>query len=614
MARMIPEIPREFDPSSHEATAFQALSRLPDDYYVFHSLSLVTINQRNFFREREIDFLVVNQQKGILCIEVKAGSRIHHENGQWCYSNGTLMPHDGPYKQAESAKHYLMSAFDEQQDNNIRALKSKCKFLHAVWFLDMPRSHFSQLTLPTEADRRITLCGDDLENPTPAIERIFRIEVSNATQPLLDGEFRLLMEKFFAPRFDLIPTPKYQNQRMLEGFNKLLAEQTRILDFLEEQPTAVINGAAGTGKTMIAVEKARRNSVAGEKVLFLCYNRLLRDNLDQTHRHSEDASYNEQFGNVDFYTISGLAQKYAGSYDDWEGLEEWLYKEDFPYKHVIIDEGQDFALLPTKEESDRNVEIIDELREAALQSGGTFYLFYDRNQAIQGERNRTYDLPSYITDSDCRLTLYQNCRNTSAISQTSLTPLQLPQKRWSGSKVIDPWSVRVEKPVFHLLDDESLIVETVNKVLDDLQAKDVTDIVLLTVGTMAYTALRDGLESLDEGADKYWYYCYKRKRYRMTTAQRFKGLEATAIIMVDLKPDSFAGKNGMVFYVGASRAKLFLDFVAVIPEGEYKNVIQSVKETEPVNKSAKRLRNVIQDLFHAKVEDTRLSSVSEINP
>ena len=264
MARMIPEIPHEFDPASHEGAAFQALSRLPDDYYVFHSLTLVTINQRNFFKEREIDFLVVNQQKGILCIEVKAGSGIHYENGQWYYTNGTLMPHDGPYKQAESAKYYLMSAFEMQQDNNIRSLKSKCKFLHAVWFLDMPRSRFSQLTLPLEADRRITLCGDDLENPTTAIERIFKTEVSNATQPLLDGEFRLLMEKFFAPRFDLIPTPKYQNQRMLEGFNKLLAEQTRILDFLEEQPTAVINGAAGTGKTMIAVEKARRNSVAGK--------------------------------------------------------------------------------------------------------------------------------------------------------------------------------------------------------------------------------------------------------------------------------------------------------------------------------------------------------------
>jgi hypothetical protein len=40
--------------------------------------------------------------------------------------------------------------------------------------------------------------------------------------------------------------------------------------------------------------------------------------------------------------------------------------------------------------------------------------------------------------------------------------------------------------------------------------------------------------------------------------------------------------------------------VTVIPETEYKNVIQSVKENEPVNKSAKRLRNVIQDLFRAK--------------
>ena len=61
----------------------------------------------------------------------------------------------------------------------------------------------------------------------------------------------------------------------------------------------------------------------------------------------------------------------------------------------------------------------------------------------------------------------------------------------------------MEKPVFHLLNDDSMIKETVNKVLDDLQAKDITDIVLLTVGTMDYTALRDGLESPDEGEDKY---------------------------------------------------------------------------------------------------------------
>lgn len=49
--------------------------------------------------------------------------------------------------------------------------------------------------------------------------------------------------------------------------NQLLYEQYRLLDFLEDQPTAVINGAAGTGKTMIAVEKARRNSIDGEAIM-----------------------------------------------------------------------------------------------------------------------------------------------------------------------------------------------------------------------------------------------------------------------------------------------------------------------------------------------------------
>ena len=66
---------------------------------------------------------------------------------------------------------------------------------------------------------------------------------------------------------------------MIEQMNQLLREQYKLLDFLEDQDTAVINGAAGTGKTMLAIEKARRHSIEGEKVLFLCYNRMLCDKL-----------------------------------------------------------------------------------------------------------------------------------------------------------------------------------------------------------------------------------------------------------------------------------------------------------------------------------------------
>lgn len=81
----------------------------------------------------------------------------------------------------------------------------------------------------------------------------------------------------------MIPSPKAIDIAMIDQMNQLLHEQYRLLDFLEEQNSAVINGAAGTGKTMIAVEKARRHSINGEKVLFMCYNRLLCDYLIKVH-------------------------------------------------------------------------------------------------------------------------------------------------------------------------------------------------------------------------------------------------------------------------------------------------------------------------------------------
>ena len=41
MAIMCPDTPKEFDKYSFEDLAFSALEKLPDDYYVFHSFSIV---------------------------------------------------------------------------------------------------------------------------------------------------------------------------------------------------------------------------------------------------------------------------------------------------------------------------------------------------------------------------------------------------------------------------------------------------------------------------------------------------------------------------------------------------------------------------------------------
>ena len=105
MAHMIPLVPKEFDPKSDEGVVFNALKKLPDDYYVFHSVS-ATVVENGVLYERELDFVVANSKKGILCIEAKNGSNINYDGTMraWKYSSGRIMDHDGPYNQIATAK------------------------------------------------------------------------------------------------------------------------------------------------------------------------------------------------------------------------------------------------------------------------------------------------------------------------------------------------------------------------------------------------------------------------------------------------------------------------------------------------------------------------------
>ena len=93
MATMIPGRPREYDPRSRECEIYAALEQLPDDYYVVHSYTLLsTINDE--VRENEADFVVFHKDRGLVCIEAKAG-RVGYSDGEWRYASGRAMRHGG---------------------------------------------------------------------------------------------------------------------------------------------------------------------------------------------------------------------------------------------------------------------------------------------------------------------------------------------------------------------------------------------------------------------------------------------------------------------------------------------------------------------------------------
>ena len=618
-AHMVPPTPKDFDPRSKEGVVFNALKKLPEDYYVLHSTNVIYVDSRKKLVDREIDFVVINKKLGALCIEAKKGDGITYHDRNWYYTGGDKMKHNGPYNQVATVKRDLRDKIKNHESEDIREISKRFKMLHAVWFFGMPKESFLEKNqaLPEDALIDLTMFSDDLEDPKTAIEKIFSIKVPVPFDDekvfqtnLTDDEFRFLIEQVFCPHFNLIPSPKAKNDIIAEGMNQLLREQYVLLDFLEEQDSAVINGVAGTGKTMIATEKARRHSEKGESVLFLCYNTLLNKKLIRDNKESKNNSHNKMYKYVDFMTLSKLTKEKTGNFQDYIGLMNWLkeceyHPEKFGYKHVIIDEGQDFGLVNNVDRSEteakQNCSIINSLQTVVKNAGGTFYLFYDKYQMIQGGESVRYELPDCIADSDCKLTLHCNCRNTEQIAKTSVTPLRDEKNRAIKAQTACSWYEPVT-PVMHIVGSENKAIKSIHAILDKYAEQHIEDVVILTPGSLNYCCLADKfITDSSEEYEGYKIYPYRGVNYRVTTCIKFKGLEADAIIVIDLKKDSFKGYKGMEFYVGSSRAKQYLDFVAEIVPNEYKEILDFFAPGAKIKNEPDRLRIAIGRVFSADV-------------
>lgn len=553
---MIPHVPNDFAPESREGDMFFSLQKLPDDYYVFHSFRIINIIDSEW-KENEIDFVIFNRNKGIICLEAKAG-HIHCEEGIWYYSSGKEMR--DPFAQANSNKWKLNNEIYSFYHNN--EILKHCKMLSAVWFPSVSISALSKIVLPTNASKELILTSEDLVDPKNSIERIFSIHTSvkeygkmiSVESGLTKEEANSLLHNILCPSFNILPSKTLELDYKREKFNSLISEQCNLLNYLEEQRSAVINGAAGTGKTMIALEKARRHSVKGEKVLFMCFNVKLKEFLER----------NYNYPNVDFYTIGGFACKLCNTQTaDFNDLELRLLEieeaRSFPYQHVIIDEGQDFGQSRIEEAN-----ILKQLEDIILSSDhGTFYVFYDKLQLVQSAK-----LPAFIDEADCRLTLYKNCRNTRKIAETSFKPLQKEPKLFDSA---------IAGTLPKIIFTDSEINAPLDKAIHDILENGITNIQIISCAPSGCSAVEEYLT--DSGN-----YLYRKTEIAFTTCRKFKGLEADAVILIDVDYNTICYQNKL-FYVGASRARLDLFILCNLSDEDCVKVIQDygsfVKKNNP---------------------------------
>ena len=367
LAKMIPSNVDDFNDSYGEKQVFSALrDGLPDDYTVLHSFRWSKRANNNRIEWGEADFTVFHPRYGFLVIEVKSGGIIL-ESGNWYYErtdNYARYPMKDPLEQANRSKYNLKHLID-----GILPTTEYCWIESAVWFPSL-NDKKAIPNMPNTYHPEIVLMEWALNNTKQAIENAYRFYCSEQ-RTLLSPESAKLIVSALAPAFHAIPNFSSIHTEQEYTFLRLTNEQNSLLDYLDEQPTATIQGSAGTGKTILAVEKAKRLAKDGN-VLFLCFNRFLMDDLRAKHQ--------EYKGSIDFYNLPTLVKAKAIKSDTGvptdEEITEYLCqydaKGDWNYRHIIIDEGQDFH--------NEHLELLSAIAQCQK---GSFYIFFDKNQLVQ---------------------------------------------------------------------------------------------------------------------------------------------------------------------------------------------------------------------------------------
>lgn len=524
MAKIYPKFVDDFHGSYGENQIFESLKKLNDDWIIIHSVNWQKQNINGRISWGEADFLIMNQNYGILVVEVKSGG-ISYKDGNWYqtrFDNGLTTKMKNPFSQANRSKYKIKDLIEDTFGYSEKVFVDKI-----VWFPSITKDDFKKIKLPLEYNENLILTKDSLSIPEQSLKNSFRYY--NSTH--FNNISNLAYEKIFnmiLPEFNLIPALSSKKDEIEYRFAQLTKEQEKVLEFVEFQNTIAIEGSAGTGKTFIALEYARRNSEVG-KVLFLCFNRYLYKFLES----------NYICNNVEYYNIHSFISNKNNKrvlLTDNNMLKE-LKEIDFSslnYNFIVIDEAQDF-----------DFNIIKYLYELSIDKKINFVIFYDKNQQVIKS-----NFSNILKDFDCKLTLKNNCRNTIKIQSTINSIFNLPLSYYC-------YSIEGRMPNVFYSENKNNIIKDIEKKIDSLLSSGYTfeDITILTLKT-EIDSLLYGVERI--GRYKISSNLINNESIFFTTSKKFKGLESNVIIVIDYDFKNKDEEYIRNYYVSTSRAKMDL--------------------------------------------------------
>ncbi|WP_417360915.1 MULTISPECIES: NERD domain-containing protein [Gammaproteobacteria] len=551
MSRMLPFRPHS-DTTKSEQWVFNqlAVDSALDGYVILHSLGLARHKRKTY---AECDFVVIGPL-GVYCLEVKGG-HVSRQGGVWTigWPGKSYTSMEGPFKQAQSARGTLL------HEVRARLGKDLIRRVPFGWGVMLPDVQFVEQD--PEWNQECIFDERDKEFPVSnylrkLAEYTLAHEASRGRKlqtPLSPRDIKAIVHSFRAD-FDLVPGI---TSLIRESHNELLSlsdEQYSSLETLLHpgNPRVICEGSAGTGKTVLAAEAARRLAQSGLRVLFLCFNRNLASQLQQ----QEFAKHK----NITLHTIWGILYQLVGKAFPGQILEGKQFKavlamaeeaaitatetgELNPYDVLVIDEAQD-VLAPDV------MNALDWFLSEGM-SGGRWVMFLDTALQASVYNKLEDNLYSHLSSRAMNLKLSINMRNPVTIAREAamVTGTMPPKCRRQFIAPVDYRTIHGAKTVHKV--SMSLITHLIS------EGADPSDIVLLSFRAPSEAFYVDGYSSigkkvhvLDGDKDD-----IPMGAIPAASIPAFKGLESEIVIIGDLPEGEMNEWQIANFYVALTRAR-----------------------------------------------------------
>ncbi len=533
MARTIPINPRPTQ-SAQELRIFDVLrQKLSQEWLVVHRPHWLGRARPDApLDDGEATFLVAHPDWGVFAlVEVDGGLRYDPSADRWQQvdNTGQSTAIADPFRQAENAVRTLVARLCDHP----AALPGAPAHGHAVLLPDVlvpPRG------LASHAPADIALGLEQIarlpENVEKLAKRWQRIHpaVGNASSRWW---WRALEDLFLMPREARVLL-RHRIAAEQAQLVQLSPQQLTVLDYLNRKRFQAIYGPAGTGKTILAMHKARLLARQGQRVLLTCFNKALGHYLRES--LADEPNVTAIHFHELCYEIAGLD---SSRNPPPKELDHWFdvdlahavltaAQRDGPrFDALIVDEAQDF--LPLWWQALDSL-LVDPQRAIR-------YLFFDDAQQLRADA-------APVEGADEALVLNTNWRNTQAIH----SHLVAIEPRLAQARCVAPAGVPVETETLRPHARNGLR-RVLQRICGDGGVKP-EDVVILTGRSPKNSHVWNGAADLApiRLTDRAEPGCV-----RVVSINAFKGMEAPVVILTEL--DHLAPQKArQMHYIGASRA------------------------------------------------------------